>query len=539
MNSTIEAQAENRRVELFRQRFGDGHFHLACHASLSLALTPDLLYRLWANFQRDVQDELLDIPWIAVSDLLLSSLCEEVGEELYEMEDGAREELLKQLRNHPKLGEARLKEVAEFMMAYVKPQLNHPDLDVRDLAEGQHWRSLAYVEPESAARAIALRLAELDHGDRLEWLRMVRLVEPLAEPLAEFGALVDYTRGMAAFLRGRMLESQKYLKKALGTNRNLEIAGVSLPLPKKLRSVLQPEISRIEPKKSLVDFLLENRRWLATGATFVLVVSSGILYWQRSRKSQNITSASSTPSIVPSSSSSPTVSPLSSPKNTVSPTPSVTPSASPSPKVSPSLSPKKSGTSSVNPTSNSKVSPLPDSKAVPSPLPKTNVPSLSSDKNTMKSSSPSPSRPITSPPSPSSSSVNSGQTVTKPPNPQPNREVKTTTPSGNSTVVARDPKGKVTATLEQNQSTMIIRDPVGNPVATLEGASVSATLSPDDNMIATIGLDNTIRLWRIDGQLLKETKNNSKITSLEFTPDSKFLIYKLGGRPDPITMPTE
>ncbi len=80
----------------------------------------------------------------------------------------------------------------------------------------QQWRSLAYIEPEMAARAIAQRLARLDHGDKSEWLRMARVVEPLAEPLVGFRPLVDYTQGMAAFVRGRIPEAKAKLKQALG-----------------------------------------------------------------------------------------------------------------------------------------------------------------------------------------------------------------------------------------------------------------------------------------------------------------------------------
>ena len=52
-----------------------GHLFLAYHAAFPLALTPDLLYNIWAVYRRDVNDQLLDIPWVAVSDLLLSHLC--------------------------------------------------------------------------------------------------------------------------------------------------------------------------------------------------------------------------------------------------------------------------------------------------------------------------------------------------------------------------------------------------------------------------------------------------------------------------------
>jgi hypothetical protein len=286
-----------RRVEAYRKRFGAGHIYLACYATVPLALTPDLLYRLWANFQRDPQGEWLEIPWIAVSDLLLSNLCEEVGEELYEMEDSVREVLLKELRS---LGETRLKEVAEFVLAYVEPQLNHPDLDTRDLAEVQQWRSLAYLEPEMAARAIAQRLARLDHGDKSEWLRMARVVEPLAETLVGFRPLVDYTRGMAAFVRGRSAEAQELLKKALGMNCEVEVAGVRLRLPEEVPSALPSDISMIEPRQSLQMFLLQNSRCLGIG-TALLVLSGGGLYWWQSQKSP-IKSSHPTPSVTPSSS---------------------------------------------------------------------------------------------------------------------------------------------------------------------------------------------------------------------------------------------
>jgi hypothetical protein len=286
-----------RRVEAYRKRFGAGHIYLACYATVPLALTPDLLYRLWANFQRDPQGEWLEIPWIAVSDLLLSNLCEEVGEELYEMEDGVREVLLKELRS---LGETRLKEVAEFVLAYVEPQLNNPDLDTRDLAEVQQWRSLAYIEPEMAARAIAQRLARLDHGDKSEWLRMARVVEPLAEPLVAFGHLVDYTRGMAAFVRGQMAEAKDQLQEALGGNREVEVSGVKLPLPESLREALQPELPAVESKLSWVDLLLRNRRWVGAGAGLLVMVGSGVYWWRSQNTSDNSTSV-----ILPSSVTSP------------------------------------------------------------------------------------------------------------------------------------------------------------------------------------------------------------------------------------------
>ncbi|MEM9542413.1 MAG: hypothetical protein AAGA60_23335 [Cyanobacteria bacterium P01_E01_bin.42] len=72
-----------KRLQTFERRFGKQHLIFAYHAAFPLALTPDLLQCLWANFRCDTKGEVLDIPWVAVNDFLLSGLCEEVGEELY------------------------------------------------------------------------------------------------------------------------------------------------------------------------------------------------------------------------------------------------------------------------------------------------------------------------------------------------------------------------------------------------------------------------------------------------------------------------
>src|SRR5579883_1370540 len=108
------------RLRAFRDRFGEAHLHLAYHAAFPLALTPDLLYRLWANFQQDIQGEMLDIPWVAVADLLLSSLCEEVGHELYEMDRDVRAALLDQLKHDARFGQTRLRELSDFLLTYVQ-----------------------------------------------------------------------------------------------------------------------------------------------------------------------------------------------------------------------------------------------------------------------------------------------------------------------------------------------------------------------------------------------------------------------------------
>ncbi|GJD21959.1 hypothetical protein RIVM261_069150 [Rivularia sp. IAM M-261] len=44
----IRPEIVQQRIKFFERRFGKAHLFLAYHAAFPLALTPDLLYRLWA-----------------------------------------------------------------------------------------------------------------------------------------------------------------------------------------------------------------------------------------------------------------------------------------------------------------------------------------------------------------------------------------------------------------------------------------------------------------------------------------------------------
>ena len=187
-------EAAIRRIESFGKRFGPSrsHLYLAYHAAFPLALTPDLLYRIWANFQRDVDRKLLNIPWIAVADLLLSNLCDDVGHELYEMDVAVRNELLKQLKEDSRFGEKRINELSNFLLAYVRKDLNSSESDRRDFAQSQRWTALAYKDSEQAARELALAFNQAYNQDRSELVRLATLTETLAQPLQECDKLLFY-----------------------------------------------------------------------------------------------------------------------------------------------------------------------------------------------------------------------------------------------------------------------------------------------------------------------------------------------------------
>ena len=77
-------------IQVFEESFGKATLYFAWHAAFPAVLTPDLLYRMWVNFQLDSLGRPLEVPWVAVADLLLSDLVHTVGHEIYEMDGAVR-----------------------------------------------------------------------------------------------------------------------------------------------------------------------------------------------------------------------------------------------------------------------------------------------------------------------------------------------------------------------------------------------------------------------------------------------------------------
>ncbi|MBD2525150.1 HEAT repeat domain-containing protein [Nostoc sp. FACHB-133] len=271
--SSNEAKCKiaKRRIESFSKRFGEPHFYLACHAAFPLALTPDLLYRLWANFQQDVNSNLLNIPWIAVADLLLSKLSNEVGYELYEIDWAIRNELLNRLKNNPRFGQQRILELSNFLVAYMREQLNSSNPDTRDFAQAQKWTALAYAQPHEAAREIASNLASLNIEDGSEWIRLTSLVQTLADPLVGYEPLLVYVSGMKSFARGNVSEAKNLLSQVMDSKDEIKVTGVKLLIPDQFKAKPIPKVS----------FKTKRHRWLIGVSLAVAVVGTGIFIWQK------------------------------------------------------------------------------------------------------------------------------------------------------------------------------------------------------------------------------------------------------------------
>ena len=232
--SRIKPEVAQRRIKSFNKRFGVAHLYFAYHAAFPLALTPDLLYRLWVNFQQDIHGKVIGIPWIAVADLLLSSLCDEVGHELYEIDLVVRNKLLKELETHDCFGKERINQLSNFLLEYVRQQLLSDDPDIQDFAKTQQWVALAYTQPSQAARELALAFSKLDEHNKAELLRIASLTETLAEPLAQFQPLLIYARGMGKFAHGDLEAAKTEFGEVFKGGKYIQFEGILLPVPDRI-----------------------------------------------------------------------------------------------------------------------------------------------------------------------------------------------------------------------------------------------------------------------------------------------------------------
>lgn len=237
------------RLRSFARRFGRAHLDFACHAAFPLALTPDLLYLLWAAFPRDARDQPIGTPWVAVADLLLSSLCDEVGHELFEFEPEVRDELLPELKSSPRFGPARFAALAAFVSEYVGQQLRSSDPFVRDFAEAQHWAARSATDPAGAAAKLARAYAELRGTERDRLLRLEAIIEAIARPerASDIESLLPYARALADWARGDQARAATVLRSMANSTGQIFLGELVLPLPPAIAAPASDVISTAGP----------------------------------------------------------------------------------------------------------------------------------------------------------------------------------------------------------------------------------------------------------------------------------------------------
>lgn len=146
-------------VRAFVRSFGDEVLHLACHAAVPVVTTPELLHFLRLNFFIDTDKP---VPFKAESDILLSPICNEIGDGLYEISPPIRGVLLRELVENPRFGEKRIRDIAAFLFEYRR--LFSPWQDNQALDRCQQLTALNFLDPPRAKSWLEESLAAIPQG---------------------------------------------------------------------------------------------------------------------------------------------------------------------------------------------------------------------------------------------------------------------------------------------------------------------------------------------------------------------------------------
>jgi SEFIR domain/Protein of unknown function (DUF1257) len=146
-----------KRISDFERKYGEVALQLAYHAALPVALNTDLLHLLRINFFIDPPKSL---PYTAEFELLLSPLCREIDEGLYEIEPEIRDILLQGLYSID-LGQ-RVKDVATLLWQYIDRDAVW--IDRVELERAQQLTVLNFLDPEKADDWLAEVESGIDSG---------------------------------------------------------------------------------------------------------------------------------------------------------------------------------------------------------------------------------------------------------------------------------------------------------------------------------------------------------------------------------------
>ena len=236
MEITDEMIAQNK-VERFVSRFESSYHLLACHVALPLVLTPELVNYLRVQFLKSE-----GVPWIAEADLLLSDLCRPVGYELYVMDEAVRAYLLKELAENNKFGEKRIKEIANFLVGYVKYlEKTNPFLNRKEL-QRQRWGAMLYVKTEETVQEIAIAISKC--VDKSELARLLKITEDFKQEIASSGQFQDFLD--YAQLSNDLLRKPETLKRE-EIKSSYQVAGLELNVPESVKKPQTiPELETFE-----------------------------------------------------------------------------------------------------------------------------------------------------------------------------------------------------------------------------------------------------------------------------------------------------
>lgn len=270
-NLLSEDSLDYQRLVAFHQKastlgYAQGHLWMACIAAFPAFLTPDLLYKLWLNFRqlnrKDGQKVIIDR--MAVSDVLLSDLVEEIAVEVYAMRTPIRTALLALIDHEissQRVDKNLMKRLADFVLRYVRSYQMEGESVTTAIREAQEWNALAYFNPTAAVNELKKALSQAaEQSAHQKLLRISLLLKQIddqqvalnqTEQRSQFRTLVDYSQGMQAFIRGNQQEAVDKFKSLPNTERAKVATGsksIHLPIPKQIYKAIAAENAQVEQR---------------------------------------------------------------------------------------------------------------------------------------------------------------------------------------------------------------------------------------------------------------------------------------------------
>jgi len=209
MISTMAIDQAERRLNDFQQRcgkYGEAALHLAYHAALPVALNAEFLHLLRINFFLDPPEIL---PYTVEFEFLLSSLCREIDEGLYEIEPDIRDALLAGLSRT--YDAQRTRDIATLLWQYV--DRHSPWFDRVELERAQQLTALNFLNPEKAQQWLVTVETEVNQGQvaAREWFVAMRKdIENQVQRSQDeeaFTALVHALNDQSSSIRHRAVEA--------------------------------------------------------------------------------------------------------------------------------------------------------------------------------------------------------------------------------------------------------------------------------------------------------------------------------------------
>jgi endonuclease G, mitochondrial len=257
-NSIFEG---NKTINNWYSKESLEHLYFASLAAFPLHLTVDLLYKLWQNFKNT---EGVEIPRIAVSDLLMSGLLHEVSTELFEYPPDLRQSLLQALQQYH--GERDiLKELGEFMLDYLATHYTEGVAYTEPIREAEEWNALAYFDPAKANSKLAAAMnPSASKNYQTRQLRAVMLTEKLdnqsplrtldASERTDFERVLAISKGMKPYIQGDFGKAYEHLRQLPDfkvSDKNIQnTEGVAtLELPRAVVPILKQEQEKTEDIK--------------------------------------------------------------------------------------------------------------------------------------------------------------------------------------------------------------------------------------------------------------------------------------------------